>query len=72
MEKSWSAKSCPRFLFGTPNQGPYDVTNEGRFLMTHRPRADSTETTDDEDEGRRTILVVNWLEELKAILGEGN
>lgn len=66
------ASGPARFLFSTPNGGPFDVTEEGRFLMLHRPEADSTEATDAEGEGRRTILVVNWLEELKAILGGGN
>jgi hypothetical protein len=53
----------------------FDVTDDGRFIMVKPARNDSTEAGggvgEDERQGR-TILVVNWLEEVKERMGGGN
>ena len=64
----------PRLLFRGDYAAAFDVTEDRRFIMVTRPQPDSTlvdEAVDDGAKKRRTILVVNWFEELKERLGEG-
>ncbi len=73
LEPGFSA-SRPRPLFVGDYDPEFDVTDDGRFIMIKPARSDTTEAGRAEDEdGResRTILVVNWLEEVKERMGGG-
>jgi hypothetical protein len=57
-----------RLLFRTTDIGPSDVTADGRLLMIKQPAPDSATAAGSADgrPPRSTILVVNWLDDLRA------
>jgi Tol biopolymer transport system component len=67
-------RAGPARLLFVGNYGPnFDVTEDGRFVMITAPESDSTEAggEGEPESEHRTILVVNWLEGVKARLTEG-
>jgi len=62
----------PRLLFRGPYLSGFDLDPDGRFFMLMSTAGDSAAAEGqpgDGDGGRRTVLVVNWIEELKERVG---
>jgi Tol biopolymer transport system component len=62
----------PRLLFRGPYLSGFDLDPDGRFLMLMSTAGDSAAAEGqpaDRDGGRRTVLVVNWIEELQERVG---
>ena len=72
-EPSFGAEP-PRLLFRGNYKRWFDVTDDGRFVMITVPEAEEGDAAgrDDESSGRRLVVVVNWVEELKERLGAMN
>jgi hypothetical protein len=64
----------PRLLFHGDYEEGLQVTDDCRFLMVWRPAEPDSLAADRPEAGdeplRRTILVVNWFEELRSLFQE--